>query len=281
MSKRRRQKKVRQNKRDILFNEYFTMYKNMFLNRFEYKNLPNGMRQEYIEESLFNTGKCLYFFDEMLGELVLPCGMEGRPNVYGEYDKFRVYGYNYNKTVTSDNAVLIRNNRTLSDTRNYLKVQCERLVDIDMTIDVNINAQKTPNIIVCDDETRMSAEIILNEVDTGAPSIIVDKGMSAIQFQVFNTIAPYVADKLQDQKRTIHNEILTELGINNSNIDKKERALVDEVNSNNEIINNNLRVLHDIRQENFNEVNRMFNKNIQVLIKGEEELEDVKDISNS
>lgn len=47
-----------------------------------------------------------------------------------------------------------------------------------------------------------------------------------------DTTSPYVAGDLQILKRQIWNEALTYLGIENSNTEKKERLVTDEINSN-------------------------------------------------
>ena len=60
------------------------------------------------------------------------------------------------------------------------------------------------------------------------------------KLRAINTGAPYIADKVMDYKKEIWNEALTYLGINNIMVDKKERLVSDEANSNNELINLNL-----------------------------------------
>ena len=60
------------------------------------------------------------------------------------------------------------------------------------------------------------------------------------------------------------NELLTFLGINNSNTDKKERLLVDEVNSNNDFILVNIDHMYDERKRAVEEINKKFNLNITV-----------------
>lgn len=271
MGKKLKPRDITEQKRVSILNEYMNMYKAMFLNRFEYKNLPQGMRQEYIEEVLFNEGKVCFFYDESFGYCVLPVSFENNPNIYGNYDSWRVLGYNYNKTYDIDNSVIIRNNRLMTSTNDYLYTQCQRLVDIDITIDCNINAQKTPYIVKVSDKDILTFKNIYKDIENGVPVIYADKGMNIKDIEVFPTLAPYVADKLNDEKKILHNEILTRLGINNNNIDKKERTLVDEVNANNEIIYNNLATFLDIRKENIDEVNKMFNLNITVELKEEKD----------
>ena len=46
----------------------------------------------------------------------------------------------------------------------------------------------------------------------------------------------FIAGEVQDVKRTIYNEFLTRIGLNNANTDKRERLNSDEVNANNDEI---------------------------------------------
>ena len=73
-----------------------------------------------------------------------------------------------------------------------------------------------------------------------------------------NTNAPFVADKIMDYKKEIWNEALTFLGINNIVVDKKERLITDEANSNNELINLNLQSYLAPRQEACRQFNEKF-----------------------
>ena len=62
-----------------------------------------------------------------------------------------------------------------------------------------------------------------------------------------------------DYKKEIWNEALTYLGINNIMIDKKERLITDEANSNNELINLNLQASLAPRQLACKQFNEKFN----------------------
>jgi hypothetical protein len=69
------------------------------------------------------------------------------------------------------------------------------------------------------------------------PFIFGNKGYDlSNRLSVLKTDAPYLIDKLTTHKHEIWNECLTYLGINNTNVDKRERLITDEVNSNNELI---------------------------------------------
>ena len=82
--------------------------------------------------------------------------------------------------------------------------------------------------------------------------------------QVIKTDAPFLLDKISDYKKEIWNEALTYLGINNILVDKKERLITDEANSNNELINLNLQSMLAPRQDACRQFNEKYGFNILV-----------------
>lgn len=116
-----------------------------------------------------------------------------------------------------------------------------RLYEAERTADTNIKAQKTPVMILVDDTQRALMENLYNQYDGNKPFIFGDKKqLNADTLKAIKTEAPFIADKVMDYKKEIWNEALTFLGVNNIMIDKKERLVSDEANSNNELINLNL-----------------------------------------
>ena len=116
-----------------------------------------------------------------------------------------------------------------------------RLYEAERTADVNIKAQKTPVLLLMDEKQRLTMENIYSQYDGNKPVIFGDKySLGENVIKAINTQAPFIADKIIDYKKEIWNEALTFLGINNIMVDKKERLITDEANSNNELINRNL-----------------------------------------
>jgi hypothetical protein len=66
---------------------------------------------------------------------------------------------------------------------------------------------------------------------------------------------PFVADKVHELKRSIMNDFLTTVGINNANINKKERLNSDEVNANNDEVKTIESVMFENIKESFERVN--------------------------
>ena len=116
-----------------------------------------------------------------------------------------------------------------------------RLYQASRVCDVNIEAQKTPVLLVADETQRLFLENLYQQYNGNQPFIFGDKDQLCEKtIRSINTQAPYVADKITEYKKEIWNEALTFLGVNNIMLEKKERLVTDEANSNNELINLNL-----------------------------------------
>ena len=139
-----------------------------------------------------------------------------------------------------------------------------RLTEISRTIDVNINAQKTPVLIKCSDKQKLVLKNAYKQWDGNSPVIFADKSLDMATFNVLKTDAPIVFDKLQIQKNMLWNEIMTVLGINNANMDKKERLVDDEVRANNEQVEICADVMLKSRELAVEQINNLFGLNIKV-----------------
>ena len=135
-------------------------------------------------------------------------------------------------------------------------------------MDVNLFQQNLHSILLCDEKERLTIRNIIQQIREFKYVILGRKGLSMSSIDILTGNVPYLIDKLQDQKRELLNELLTFLGINNANTDKKERLIVDEVNANNDFILVNLDHMFDERQRAVEEINKKFGLNITVEKRG-------------
>ena len=134
-----------------------------------------------------------------------------------------------------------------------------RLYEAERTADVNIKAQKTPVLLLMDEKQRLTMENLYSQYEGNRPVIFGDKNsLGENVIKAINTQAPFIADKIINYKKEIWNEALTFLGINNIMVDKKERLITDEANSNNELINLNLQSYLAPREEACRQFNEKF-----------------------
>ena len=111
-----------------------------------------------------------------------------------------------------------------------------------------------------------------NQYEGNEPAIFGDKEADLDGFTAIKTDAPVVFDKLQTQKHQVMNEFLTFIGVNNANMDKKERLVANEVESNNESVVCFGNTLLEAREEAIKEINKIFGLNIKVERRSNTEL---------
>lgn len=201
------------------------------ISMFEWKNLPEGIDERFLEMVLFTDGHAVFFKDDELGDyLALQCLINGKLNVYRIPINRRAFAVNgYRKQLTDKDSVIIFNNMLHTNSWLNVKMFAKRLYNLDRIIDVNANAQKTPILIKGNEQQRLTLTNLYKEFDGNAPVIFADKSLDMNALQVLSTQAPYVADKIYQLKTQIWNEALTYLGISNVSFQKRERMVSDEV----------------------------------------------------
>lgn len=244
--------------------ELYNRFLNLALNRFTWENLPPGMTSRKIEEQLIEHGQVMFFKDDSGTLLCLPCFGHGQYDVYNEPLFYQVNGNRYNKTIDREEGVVIRNNAIGSADKQDLEIFAERINDVEQTMDINLVGQRTPFVVLCDEKERLTFMNIIRQVLDFKYAIFGSKKLSMNNVDVLNTKADYLLDKLQQQKTELMNELLTFLGINNNNIQKRERMLVDEVNANNDFILVNIDHMYDEREKACELINDKFGLNIKV-----------------
>lgn len=247
--------------------DYYYRLKEMALNVFEWKNLPDSVDERYLELMLYEQGFCIYFNDDYLGEnLALGGAIGGDLDIYNVPLRRRAIGANgkYQKVCNNKNSVIIYNNYLRTPTDLTIQLFARRLYELERTIDVNIKTQKTPVIIKSSEQQRLTMKNLYMKYEGNEPFIVADDNLGIEGITAIKIDAPYVADKLQITKHQIWNEALTFLGIENSNADKKERLVADEVGSNYGDVEAQRNVMLNARKQAVKKINKMFGTSIEV-----------------
>lgn len=267
---------------DSLFqnNNQYGMYlerlTELAISMFEWKNLPDSCDERFLELTLFTNGYAVFFKDEDLSNtglsdtdtgsyLALPVATNGRWNVYNIPTKRRAYASNgYNKNLDVNNSVVIYNNLLHTNSINISRTYARRLYNLDRIVDVNANAQKTPVLILANEQQRLTMLQVYQKWDGNEPVIFGDRDLDMKLVQALRTDAPYIADKIQALKTELWNEALTYLGISNISFQKKERMISDEVlrNQGGTIASRYSRL--NARRKAADQINKMFGLNIEV-----------------
>lgn len=248
--------------------DYVERFKKICFSMFEWVNLPDTMNARYLEECLYYKGQASLLKDEVYGFINTQCASNGYLNIYGLPSSLNCYSYQYNSIrnlytglegTEDKDCILVMNNWQRIPTASTIELFCQRLAEAEMTASVNIKAQKTPVLIVVDENQRLMMENLYSQYDGNRPFIFGDKNqLSENAIKCISTGAEFIADKVMDYKKAIWNEALTFLGVNNLSNEKKERLITDEASSNNELINLNLQSMLIPRQEACKQFNKLF-----------------------
>ena len=248
-----------------LFHDYYSRLKQIAMVVHEWDNLPDTCNARFLEKCLFENGHAIFVEDADMSFLNLRVTPSGTLNVYDEPLTFTAYSTTYNKEYTADNCVYIRNNYQAKSTDSTIIIYAEKLANLDLTIEVNINAQKTPVLIRTDDKTKNSLDMVYNHYEGNKPVIFATKGLQEKPFEVLKTDAPYIADRLREEKRAVWNEALEFLGINTNPSDKKkERLVVNEVDANNEQIEIQGSTMLSAREDAVKLINKKYGLSVSV-----------------
>lgn len=247
-------------------------YQNLTMNRFRWENLPDGIESRHIEQALYLNGTAVFFKQKYTNKFrCLPAFGKGDPDIYGDWQSYDAFGYNgIKETMKADKCVPCFENDTRYPLVNSVYYFANLIAEIDRTIHINTKQQRRPYIISTTKDMELSARRFMEKLEQDE-YVLQDKGLSGkrkddLTIEVLQTKSEFLIDKLNDAKHELENDFLDIIGINNNaNTDKKERLLVDEINSNNEYIDNNLDIAYKCRLEFQKKVNEKFGLNIRVV----------------
>lgn len=248
----------------------------LVLERFKWSNLPSTWEYDYFIEHLFLDG-VIGITDTSAGVLALKCGLTG----IGIFDQ--------PTEMIFANPVLGNFRRTIGEDGEIIKIQYNYkgigwildrysalLAMCDSSIAVNLMNTKATYIFGATSKTQAETyKALYDDITTGKPAVFTSEGIAGnIKEQMFTMPAKqnFIADDVQLLKRKIINEFLTDIGINNTNLDKRERLTDDEVNANNDEVLANISHWYDNIIDGIARVNKLYNLNIECSIRkyGEE-----------
>ena len=270
---------------DVTFDHYLRTLKKLCLTMFEW-NVPKGMDSRFLEEVLYYNGMASFLKSNKYGFINTACCYSGDFNIYGLPSKLNCFSYGFserrklytglkNESAKDDSCILVWNCQDKESTFLSMELFAYRLYMADRCMDININGIKTPIVILADDKTKLSMINAYAKYDGNAPVIVGKKNQFNPQdFTSIDTRVEFIADKVQDYKKVIWNEVLTFLGINNIDT-KKERLITDEANQNNEVINLNLQSFYTPRKKAAQQFNDLFGDEVTIDVKLRSDLANV------
>lgn len=248
--------------------DYIDRLKMLSVSLFTWKGLDDIAgtgASRFLELSLYEEGKGVFVKDDELGYMALKVSPSDKLNIYNLPTKVMAWSIGYNKNFNFDDVVYIMNNELQKPTREFMELFAYRLYETERTIDINLQAQKTPILIEGDTKTILTLKNVYMQYSGNTPFIFGNKQFDiSNKLNVLKTDAPYIIDKLDIHKHQIFNDALTVLGIDNANTDKKERLITNEVESNEQLITYYLNCYYKTRKKACDDINKKFGLNISI-----------------
>lgn len=230
----------------VLYNKYLDYFYSIYLSNYQFKELEEDINT-FIFKELFFTGKVAIFSN--LGEAVACPFAASKFNIYNYPTKCKLINLRNApfipvcEQIINKDCIVIYAQRNKAPLTDYLKVKINEIVNTELAIKANIRAHKIPVAIISSEESEERMRAINESIDDGEEEIFVNVNDVA-NFLSLNPGVPYIIDQLYKHKQEVINEVLNYLGIKTNPIEKRERLIVDEIESNRELVDvlsNNVR----------------------------------------
>ena len=281
-----------------IYTEYYNIYydylTNLVINLIHYKNAPKTLSQQSLEYLLRTFGYAnLTAIDSEhifvqgvnadtvgvnlpLGSLIGGTSATDSNFVNDLLDTKKVFaltrlnldGANPPVQLTISNKYSFYFGQQAADT-DLIERTARTLAEIKASILENIRQQKTPFIGFSKDGS-LSSKIIWQKLAEGKPFIQIDSDQFDDDIRkVITTMpvqTPNLAPTLQDSWNSAMSEFLTLVGINNSNIDKKERLVASEATANDAQVSYSMRIYLNARNEQIDLLNKVLGTEIKAEV---------------
>lgn len=253
-------------------------YLSLYSNAFDYEGFPEdflkltGKNRMWLAMKFFAPCVC-FFKNEVDGLQCLPVSGMSDYNIAGLPTKWKAFGANgvtYERDET--NSVLMFNDYAFSIPFIKLLYDLDLMLECDNTHAQNLKAQRQPLIVEMEEDEKKSASTFISQLDQEVIKVRKRNSQNGkrsnerpYDTHAFESGRAFQGDQLASDYRYFESRILTRLGYNNENLEKRERLLVDEINSNNEVVESFFTTRLECEKEAFDQINKMWGYNIKVI----------------
>ena len=222
-----------------LVNKYY----NLWMNTLKFPDKAITYQQiDFCMRKFWGEGNIAGFVHKLTGEPVFTTFASSTYNTYDWPIRVQLLNPRGVPFIPSDlqevdvDCVIGYAQRNKKPIREIVEYYVDRIVNVDMVININLQVHKTPWLIVADPMTKQRIEEFMNQIANDEYKLFINSDEANL-FNALSSGANYIIDKLYQYKCALENELDEYLGINNMGLaEKKEHLITAEVNTNNDMI---------------------------------------------
>lgn len=256
------------------FNDLYRMYHNtlteLCANRFKWENLPEEIDPRFLEMTLFRNALSVFYFDNRYDRFMALRGASaGAWNMYDNPTGFQVVGNAFiGRYVPASACVPIWANYTRRPDTDIVAIYARKLANLDLTIEINTDNARRGKVFAVPENQKLSAQNYVDQINRGEPIIFVNKNaydptdgsLTALDLGIH----PDHIINLDVEFARIWGRVMSLLGIDNSNQDKRERLVAAEVQANDGQVENMRRVSLNAREQAVDDINLKYGLDVGV-----------------
>ena len=246
-----------------IFNAATAHYKRILYNevksRYEF-GLPKNVAMNWFRFWTFEFGSICFIYTREFGWIAQPYGVSALDINY-QPKEVTVSNPNLPDTkrgLVGINAVIVHCFDDYYGFDGIVTKYAEMLAQCDRNINVNLMTSLSSKLFAAKNKKQADdMKLALAEASQGNPVVFqLEEGIDGLDVKSImgDFKSEFIADKTMIVKRLIINEFLTVIGLNNANIDKRERLNGDEVNANNEEVKSIASIVLENLEEGFKEL---------------------------
>lgn len=246
--------------------EYYRTYmlKKLFA-IFKVGGVPYNWDMDYFWTHLFLDG-VICITDTEVGVVPLKTGTTGL-NFYDHPTECVITNYvlgDFTRKIDIDCA-LVKLQFDFGSVNSMLDRYAYLLAACDSSVAVNLMNSKVAFIGEADSKAQAESLMAMyDQIAMGKPAVFKKSSGGETSWQLMNVKNTFIADVVQDVRRTLINDFLTEIGIMNYNMGKKARLNMEEVHGNDMEIYCNVAHWLECISAGFDVANRLFGLNLTI-----------------
>jgi len=249
------------------FNIWYGVLANIMTGIFDYDNVSKSLKRR-IKQSFFCSNYVAGFEFEGV-PVVAPVKPMGERNAWNEYTEFSAMLPDGKSLTLKYDDCVIGHNYTITSINDNLMCYhyAEMLAEMEQSVLNSVILSRLTDLIEVENENQVR-EVIdqINKRKQGNP-FIISKARPDTESKSTALTSPTEVTKYYDSIRDCLNEFLTVTGLSSLvNPNKKERLIVDEVSSNDDIKNTLLTNRIENMEDFIEEFNKKFNMDIEVSV---------------